>query len=158
MNKPTMTALLFSAVIFISYAQDITPTLITPTFITPTFITPTGGIKVSVFQGSYTQERYDGYLIHTNFTPKNMVKIDMKLGAYIGDNLLIIGRIETYTIKNMDNPYFAPYQSDYFIGASYQAGPIVIGVEHGCYHPVISGLKEVQRTGGYNSLYAEWEF
>lgn len=87
---------------------------------------------------------------------KNQFESHVVIGAQMFNHLNIEGSFNTH-MKMIRIDAFAPYQEEYKIKAFLTYGPIEIGAEHLCAHPVTSLYEGYQREGAYRKIYIEFD-
>jgi hypothetical protein len=75
---------------------------------------------------------------------------DIGLAAVAFDRVKLHTDIRTYDTTDSGAMWF-PYRADYTIGMEILAGPVTIGVQHECVHPVIFDLRN-QELGFSSSV------
>lgn len=85
----------------------------------------------------------------------NQFETEIIIGAELFDFISIEGEILTYMNPKKITKY-QPYQEEYSIRVFATYGPLTIGAEHTCYHPVISEFDGFQYKGGIEKIYIEF--
>ena len=112
-------------------------------------------LEFGALQGSsfnYNDRNPDFYQFH-DIALYTTLKADATYrGFYIG------GGMENYfTPESFTN--YIPFQMDFTFEAGYRSGPVKIGFEHTCYHPmqpyatIIGNEIKPKYEGGYNKLF-----
>lgn len=98
---------------------------------TPNEVWELGDSQVSINDGFYTNLEAEVQVFET---------------LYIGGGIL--------TRMLFTEPYFAPFLDEYSFRAGLILGPVRIGYEHKCIHPVISELDmPVPNAGGFSRVF-----
>lgn len=81
----------------------------------------------------------------------------LELEATAFDTLHVWTSLETYDYA-VSAVAYAPFQANYYIGADVKLGPVTVGYEHLCRHPVWSyGQETYTLSGGYDKVYIRIE-
>ena len=102
----------------------------------------------------------DGYAFQTNL-PEQIVAMETTVGVLLFDFIGIEGDAFVYTEPPWlnEDPFFAPFQSDFYFRTYLTKWGISVGWEHLCTHPTLtSGTMFMRRYGGKDTFYLSYEF
>ena len=81
--------------------------------------------------------------IDKSFSYESVLGMDVSYGPF-----RLWTEADTYAYKAQEGVFFAPYSIDYRVGLELGHGPVTLGVEHNCLHPV-------EYTRSYSNGYAQ---